>query len=57
MNSYERVMTALSGGKPDEVPYGEMFIDPKVIDKIKPGIEYVDFEEYIPPDTEVDPIL
>ena len=46
MNAYERVMTALSGGTPDGVPYGEMFIDPKVIGKIKPGMDYAAFIEW-----------
>ncbi len=46
MNSYERVIAALEGKPADRTPYGEMFIDPNVIDKIKPGIEYADFIEW-----------
>jgi uroporphyrinogen decarboxylase len=46
MNAYERVMAALSGRKSGQVPYAEMFIDPKVIDKIKPGMDYADFIDW-----------
>ncbi|OGV50164.1 MAG: hypothetical protein A2017_18550 [Lentisphaerae bacterium GWF2_44_16] len=46
MNSYERVMAVLRGEIPDRVPYGEMFIDEKVINKIKPGMSYEDFIDY-----------
>ena len=46
MNSAERVIEVLNGRIPDRVPYAEMFIDEKVIDKIKPGMSYEDFVDY-----------
>ncbi|MCK4982848.1 MAG: hypothetical protein KAS17_07980 [Victivallaceae bacterium] len=47
MNSYERVIATLRGENVDCVPCAEMFIDPKVIDKIKPGISYFDFVDEV----------
>ena len=46
MTSSERVMCVLAGETPDRVPVGEIFIDPKVIDAICPGMSYEDFVEY-----------
>ena len=46
MNSAERVIEVLNGRIPDRVPYAEMFIDEKVIDKISPGMSYEDFADY-----------
>ena len=46
MTSRDRVFTALQGGVPDRVPVMEMFIDPKVIDAISPGMSYEDFVDY-----------
>jgi len=43
MNSYERVRAVLNGQKPDRIPYGEMFIDPSVIEKLVPGSGYDEF--------------
>ncbi len=45
MTSAERVFAALEGGTPDRAPVAEMFIDPKVIDTICPGMGYDDFVE------------
>ena len=46
MNSRERIFAALEGQIPDRVPMMEMFIDPKVIDSIYPGMSYEDFIDY-----------
>ena len=42
MNSYERVRTVLEGGIPDRVPSFELMIDPRVIEGIVPGGDYMD---------------
>jgi uroporphyrinogen decarboxylase len=46
MTSRERVFAALEGRPVDRVPVMEMFIDPKVIDSICPGMSYEDFIDY-----------
>jgi len=43
MTSTERVLTALRGGMPDRLPVMEMFIDPKIINALRPGMSYEDF--------------
>jgi len=45
MNGRERVLTALQGGVPDKVPYFDIYVDPKVIDGLYPGMSYEDFVE------------
>ncbi|HBR19435.1 MAG: hypothetical protein A2Y13_04395 [Planctomycetes bacterium GWC2_45_44] len=46
MNSRERVLKVLDGQMPDRVPVMEIFIDPKVIDSICPGMSHEDFIDY-----------
>jgi len=46
MTSSERVRTTLEGRIPDRVPLFELFIDPKVIDSICPGMSYEDFADF-----------
>jgi len=46
MTSRERIFAALKGEIPDRIPLMEMSIDPKVIDKICPGMSYEDFIDY-----------
>jgi uroporphyrinogen decarboxylase len=46
MTSRERILAALEGRIPDRVPTMELFIDPKVIDAIAPGMSYEDFIDY-----------
>jgi uroporphyrinogen decarboxylase len=46
MNSRERVLRTLRGEVPDRVPLFELFIDPGVIEQIKPGMNYADFVEW-----------
>ena len=47
MTSLERVLTALRRQEPDMVPTFEIHIDSKVRDKIKAGLSYADFIEYM----------
>ena len=47
MNSYERVRTVLEGGIPDRVPSFELMIDPRVIEGIVPGGDYMDLCEAV----------
>jgi uroporphyrinogen decarboxylase len=46
MTSSERVRTTLEGRIPDRVPLFELFIDPKVIDSVRPGMSYEDFADF-----------
>ena len=46
MNPRDRVIAAIKGQVPDRVPVMEIFIDPKVIDSICPGMSYEDFVDY-----------
>jgi uroporphyrinogen decarboxylase len=46
MSSAKRVFDVLDGKIPDRVPYAEMFIDEKVINKIQLGMSYEDFADY-----------
>ena len=46
MNSFERVLATLQGRTPDRVPYGEMFIDNKIMDLLIPGCTYDEFVEH-----------
>lgn len=50
MNSYERVLTVLSGISPDRIPTFELIIDRKVIKKITGMEDYADFCESYPID-------
>src|SRR3972149_6992431 len=43
MNSRERVLAALRGEEADRVPYFDLYIDPKVIHALYPGMSYEDF--------------
>jgi uroporphyrinogen decarboxylase len=45
MTSTERVLAALRGEPVDRVPTMELYIDPKVINGIHPGMSYEDFVE------------
>jgi uroporphyrinogen decarboxylase len=47
MNSRERVVTALSRGQPDRVPWFECVVDPRVMEAILPGCDYFEFNEFI----------
>ena len=46
MTSTERVLAVLEGQIPDRVPYMEIFIDPKVIDSIQPGMSEEDLFDH-----------
>ncbi len=46
MNSLERVLATLQGKTPDRVPYGEMFIDQKIMNALMPGCSYDEFIEH-----------
>jgi uroporphyrinogen-III decarboxylase len=46
MTSRERLFAALEGRSPDRVPMMEMYIDPKIIHAICPGMSYEDFIDY-----------
>lgn len=46
MNSRERIFSVLNNQIPDRVPVMEIFIDPKVVQSICPGISYEDFFDY-----------
>jgi len=45
MNSRERVFKVLKNETPDRVPLFELLVDDKVIKKIKPNSDYLDFAE------------
>lgn len=45
MNGRERIMTAIKGGVPDQIPLMELAIDDKVIQQIMPGASQLDFHE------------
>ena len=45
MNGRDRLMAALRGDRPDRVPYFDLYIDPKVIHALYPGLSYEDFVE------------
>lgn len=47
MTSRKRVFTALEKGVPDQVPIGEIMIDPTIIQVICPGSSYSDFVEEV----------
>jgi uroporphyrinogen decarboxylase len=47
LTSLERVLTAIRRQEPDRIPTFEAHIDSKVRDKIKPGLSYPDFVEYM----------
>ncbi len=47
MNSRERVIAALERRVPDQVPYFECVIDPKVIEALLPGADYFQFNDWI----------
>ena len=46
MTSAQRVLAVLSGQTPDRVPVMELFIDPKVIESIRPGMSTEDFADF-----------
>lgn len=46
MNSLERVIATLQGKTTDRVPYGEMFIDHKIMNELMPGCTYDEFIEH-----------
>ena len=43
MNARERMLAVLRGEQVDRVPYCDLYVDPKVIDGIHPGMSYEDF--------------
>ena len=45
MNGYERIVTALQGKEPDQVPVWEWYIDPKVIEGLCPGCDSFELVE------------
>jgi len=47
MNSRERVIAALERRVPDRVPYFECVIDPKVMQALRPGADYFDFNDWL----------
>ena len=47
MNSRERIVTALEHKQPDRVPFFECAIDERVIEKMLPGADYFQFNEWI----------
>ena len=47
MNSRERVIAALERKQPDRVPIFECVIDEKVMQALKPGCDYYEFNEWI----------
>ncbi|MCE5309060.1 MAG: hypothetical protein LLG20_15585 [Acidobacteriales bacterium] len=46
MTSIERILAVLDGRPTDRAPVMELFIDPKVIESISPGMSYEDFIDY-----------
>lgn len=46
MNSRERVLAALRGEKVDRPPYFELYIDPKPVQEVQPGMSVEDFYDY-----------
>lgn len=46
MSGHDRVLCALEGRIPDRVPTMEMYIDPKVVEGICPGMSVEDFVEH-----------
>ncbi len=51
MNSRERVIAALERRVPDRVPYFECVIDQKVIQALRPGSDYFEFNDWLGMDT------
>ncbi len=51
MNSRERVIAALERRVPDRVPYFECVIDPHVIEALRPGADYYEFNDWLGMDT------
>ena len=47
MNSRERVIAALERRQPDRVPIFECVIDEKVMQALKPGCDYYEFNDWI----------
>lgn len=47
MNSRERVIAALERRVPDRVPYFECVIDAKVMQALRPGADYYDFNDWL----------
>ena len=47
MNSRERIVTALQRKQPDRVPFFECAIDERVIEKMLPGADYFQFNQWI----------
>ena len=45
MNNRDRILATLRGESVDRVPYFDLYIDPKVIDGLYPGMSYEDFVE------------
>ncbi len=57
LTNLERVLTTINHQEPDMIPTFEIHIDSKVRDKIKSGLSYADFVEYMDLDAIVFPDL